>query len=191
MRRRPHAGPLGRSGRPSKHDSLLPVDVTNRAARRLLDVHQVWQRNQHEGNVMKVQGSSAFVTGANRGLGQALVQALLERGAARVYAGARHIHKIPVFDGGDGGRVVPVPFDLTMPESILAASARAADVDLLINNASTAAFGGPLEVDRASIAQEMHVNYLGTYDTIRAFLPALRSNRGAIVNVLSLLALSS
>jgi len=140
---------------------------------------------------MKVQGSSAFVTGANRGLGQALVQALLERGAARVYAGARHIHKIPVFDGGDGGRVVPVPFDLTMPESILAASARAADVDLLINNASTAAFGGPLEVDRASIAQEMHVNYLGTYDTIRAFLPALRSNRGAIVNVLSLLALSS
>lgn len=140
---------------------------------------------------MKIEGSVVFITGANRGLGKALVQASLERGAARVYAGARRVHELSALAERDPDRVVPVPFDLTAPAVIAAAAARAVDVSVLINNASTAAFGGPLQVDRASVAQEMDVNFLGTYDTIRAFLPALRRTRGAVVNVLSLLALSS
>lgn len=140
---------------------------------------------------MQIKGSIVFVTGASRGLGKALVQALLDRGAARVYAGARRVEDIPALAGNDANRVVPVLFDLTSPEVIAAAVARAEGVNLLINNASTSAFGSPLEVDRKSVAQEMHVNFHGTYDTIRAFLPALKRNRGALVNVLSLLALSS
>lgn len=141
--------------------------------------------------MVNIKGSIVFVTGANRGLGKALVQALLERGAARVYAGVRRVEDFPAPAGQDANRVVPVRFDLTSPEVIAAAAERAEDVNLLINNASTAAFGGPLEVDRKSVAQEMHINFLGTYDTIRAFLPTLKSHRGTVVNILSLLSLSS
>jgi NAD(P)-dependent dehydrogenase (short-subunit alcohol dehydrogenase family) len=140
---------------------------------------------------MKIKNTIAFVTGANRGLGKALVQALLERGAARVYAAARRPEQITLTSNGGSERIVPVPFDLASPSSIAAAAERAGDVRLLINNASTATFAGPLDADRDAVAEEISVNYLGTFDTIRAFAPALASHGGAIVNVLSLLALSS
>lgn len=140
---------------------------------------------------MQIEGSIVFVTGANRGLGAALMRALLERGAARVYAGARRHQMIRALPGFDANRIVPVSFDLTSPEAISAAAERAKDVNLLINNASTAAFKNPLEADPSAVAQEMHTNFLGTYSTIRAFLPALKENRGAVVNILSVLALSS
>src|SRR5688500_3557417 len=140
---------------------------------------------------MQIDGSIVFVTGANRGLGEALMRALLERGAARVYAGARREQVIPVLPGFDANRIVPVSFDLTSPDAISAAAELAKDVNLLINNASTAAFKNPLEADPSAVAQEMHTNYLGTYNTIRAFLPALKRNRGAVVNILSVVALSS
>lgn len=139
---------------------------------------------------MTIRNSIAFVTGANRGLGKSLVQALLEQGAARVYAAARRPEQVSAWSGGDD-RIVPIPFDLASPPTIAAAADRAGDVSLLINNASTASFAGPLVADRDAVAQEMTVNYLGTFDTTRAFVPALKRNHGAIVNVLSLLALSS
>jgi len=140
---------------------------------------------------MQIKNTTALVTGANRGLGKALVQALLERGAARVYAAARRPDQISTTGNGGSDRIVPIPFDLTSQSAIAAAAERAGDVRLLINNASTAAFAGPLDADRGAVAEEMTVNYLGTYDTIRAFAPVLASHGGAVVNVLSLLALSS
>jgi NAD(P)-dependent dehydrogenase (short-subunit alcohol dehydrogenase family) len=88
--------------------------------------------------------------------------------------------------------IVPVTFDLLDPESIAAAARRATDATLLINNASTAAFAGPLEATTDALEREMAVNFRGTYATIRAFVPVLRGNGGGqIVNILSLLALSS
>lgn len=140
---------------------------------------------------MQIEGSIVFVTGANRGLGEALMRALLERGAARVYAGARREQEIPVPRGFGADRIVPVSFDLTSPDTISAAAGLATEVNLLVNNASTAAFRSPLEADPNAVAQEMHTNFFGTYNTIRAFLPALRRNRGAVVNILSVLSLSS
>lgn len=140
---------------------------------------------------MQIEGSIVFVTGANRGLGEALMRALLERGAARVYAGARRPQMIRTLSGFDANRIVPVSFDLTSPDAIAAAAELGQEVNLLINNASTAAFKNPLEADPSAVAQEMHTNFLGTYNTIRAFLPALKENRGAVVNILSVLALSS
>ena len=140
---------------------------------------------------MQIEGSIVFVTGANRGLGGALMRALLERGAARVYAGARRREAISVIPGFEPNRIVPVSFDLTSPNAISAAAELANDVNLLINNASTAAFKNPLEADPTAVAEEMHTNFLGTYSTIRAFLPVLKRNRGAVVNILSVLALSS
>jgi NAD(P)-dependent dehydrogenase (short-subunit alcohol dehydrogenase family) len=131
--------------------------------------------------------SVPVVTGASRGLGRHLVDALLARGAEKVYALARDPATVR-----EDARVIPVRFDLRDRDSIAAAARRAADATLLINNASTAAFAGPLEADAAALHDEMAVNYGGTYATIRAFAEVLERNGGGqIVNVLSLLALAS
>lgn len=136
---------------------------------------------------MDISASTPVVTGAARGLGSHLVEALLDRDVGKVYALARDTSKIRRDE-----RVVPVRFDLLEAQSIAAAARRAADATLLINNASTAAFAGPLDANTDGLEQEMAVNYRGTYATIRAFVPVIEANGGGqIVNVLSLLALSS
>jgi NAD(P)-dependent dehydrogenase (short-subunit alcohol dehydrogenase family) len=136
---------------------------------------------------MDIAASIPAVTGASRGLGRHLVDALLERGAGKVYALARDTSRVR-----DDRRVVAVPFDLTDTRSIADAAARCSDATLLINNASTAEFAGPLDADPAAVRREMAVNYDGTYATIRAFVPVLEANGGGhIVNVLSLLSLAS
>ena len=136
---------------------------------------------------MDIATSTPVVTGAGRGLGRHLVDQLLERGVAKVYALARDPGRVRHDD-----RVVPVAFDLLDPASIAAAARSAADATLLINNASTAAFAGPLDATVDAVQQELAVNFTGTYETIRAFVRVLERNGGGrIVNVLSLLALAS
>jgi NAD(P)-dependent dehydrogenase (short-subunit alcohol dehydrogenase family) len=136
---------------------------------------------------MDISTTIPVVTGASRGLGRHLVDALLERSAPKVYALAREASKVRV-----DSRIVPVPFDLTDPRTIDGAAARCPDATLLINNASTAEFAGPLDADPAAVRREMTVNFEGTYATIRAFVPVLEANGGGqIVNVLSLLSLAS
>jgi NAD(P)-dependent dehydrogenase (short-subunit alcohol dehydrogenase family) len=136
---------------------------------------------------MDISASVPVVTGASRGLGRALVDSLLERGVPKVYALARDTSTVR-----QDARVVRVSFDLLDPTSIQAAAASAGDATVLINNASTAAFAGPLEADPAAVRNEMAVNYDGTYSTIRAFIRVIEaSGGGAVVNVLSLLALAS
>src|SRR5215471_17621304 len=136
---------------------------------------------------MDISASVPAVTGASRGLGRALIDALLDRDVRKVYALVRDTSLVR-----PDPRVVPVMFDLLDPASIAAAARTAGDATLLINNASTAAFAGPLDADPSAVRDEMAVNYDGTYATIRAFVPVLESNGGgAIVNVLSLLALAS
>src|SRR5690242_7688864 len=131
---------------------------------------------------MDLSTSVPVVTGASRGLGRHLVDALLARGAQKVYAFARDPRAVR-----QDPRVVAVRFDLRDPESIAAAARQAPDATLLINNASTAAFAGPLDADAAAIHDEMTVNYAGTYTTIRAFAGVLERNGGGhVVNVLSL-----
>jgi NAD(P)-dependent dehydrogenase (short-subunit alcohol dehydrogenase family) len=131
--------------------------------------------------------STPAVTGAARGLGRHLVDALLERGAPRVYALARDPSKARLDD-----RVTPVAFDLADEQSIRAAAGRCAGATLVINNASTAEFAGPLDADPASVRREMTINYDGTYTAIRAFVAVLeRSADAHLVNVLSLLSLAS
>lgn len=131
---------------------------------------------------MDLHGTTVLVTGANRGLGRTLVAALLDRGAARVYAAARDPRTVPA-----GDRVVPLRVDLTDPASILALAAAASDVDLLVNNAGTAAFAPALDADPAAVAHEVAVNFTGLYAMVRAFAPVLTARKGALVNVLTLL----
>jgi NAD(P)-dependent dehydrogenase (short-subunit alcohol dehydrogenase family) len=140
---------------------------------------------------MKIEGSVALVTGANRGLGKALVSALLEAGAAKVYAAARDERKL----GSRGVRVVPLTLDTTKPEQIAAAVAKAGDVTLLINNAGVATSQNVLTMGAAEIDADFRTNVLGTLSVIKAFLPVLElagaSGGATIVNVLSLTSLAS
>ncbi|MEN4478532.1 SDR family oxidoreductase [Mycolicibacterium cosmeticum] len=130
-----------------------------------------------------IEGAVAVVTGANRGLGRAYVKALLERGAARVYAGARHRESVEI----DDDRVTAVSLDITDASAVSAAATLAADATVLINNAGAmlqSAFLSATDLEAAR--KEMDTNYFGTLAMARAFAPVLAANGGgALVNVLS------
>ncbi|MEU5031441.1 SDR family oxidoreductase [Streptomyces milbemycinicus] len=130
---------------------------------------------------MDIKGSVALVTGANRGIGRAFVRALIEHGAAKVYAGVRDPATVT------GEDLIPLRLDVTSPDDIAAAAATADDVTIVINNAGissgdTGLLEGPLDGAR----QAMEVNYFGTWAVSRAFAPILQRNGGgALVNMLS------
>ena len=130
---------------------------------------------------MKIGGSIALVTGANRGLGRAFARELVSRGAAKVYGAARHP------DAVTEPGVTPIALDITDAQRVAQVAQQCADVSLLVNNAgvlniSTFISAPSLDAARA----EMEVNYFGTLSMCRAFAPVLAANGGgAIVNMLS------
>jgi len=130
---------------------------------------------------MKIAGSTALVTGANRGLGRHLAAELLARGAT-VYAGARNP------DSVDLPGVTPVRLDITDPASVAAAAELAGGVNLLINNAGIDTRTDLLDGDLDLIRLELETHYIGTLSTIRAFAPVIAGNGGGtVLNVLSVL----
>ncbi len=131
---------------------------------------------------MTLEGKAVLVTGANRGIGQALVEEALNRGAGRVYAGTRQPLAHP------DRRVTPLALEVTSAAQIQAAAGRVDSLDLLINNAGMALYDDL--GDRGALEQHLEVNLFGTYGVTRAFLPLLTDSRGAIVNNLSLNALA-
>ena len=139
---------------------------------------------------MKIYGSVVLLTGANGGIGRAFVQALLARGAAKIYLGARDAALLtPLLTTSD--RLVPLTLDVTKPDQVATAANAASDVTLVINNAGVATFAGALSAkDTAGARQEMEVNYFGVLALTQALrdTPALRQG-GAIVNILSFLSL--
>lgn len=129
---------------------------------------------------MDINGSTALVTGANRGLGRHFAVRLLERGAAKVYAAARRPELVDL----DGVEVLRI--DITDPASIAAAARAAADVTLLVNNAGVSNYQNLVTGDMERIRQEMDTHFYGTLRMVRAFAPVLAGNGGgAILNVLS------
>jgi NAD(P)-dependent dehydrogenase (short-subunit alcohol dehydrogenase family) len=134
---------------------------------------------------MKIKGSVALVTGANRGLGKAFVQALLSAGAAKIYAAARDPASIARTAG-----VVPVRLDVTSAEDIRSAAAQFRDVSLLINNAGIS-IRSPSALDPGSLdalRKEAETNVFGPLSLTQAFAPVLAANGGgAVLNVLSAL----
>jgi NAD(P)-dependent dehydrogenase (short-subunit alcohol dehydrogenase family) len=142
---------------------------------------------------LQIAGTTALVTGANRGIGRALVEALLERGAARVYATARRPEALGDLVARYGGRVVPVRLDVTRPSEVRAVAAQAGDVRLLINNAGIVAkFGGELtDADWMTAARdEFEVNVLGALSLTQSFAPLL-AGRAAVVNISSVAGLAA
>jgi NAD(P)-dependent dehydrogenase (short-subunit alcohol dehydrogenase family) len=144
---------------------------------------------------MKTEDAVVLVTGANRGLGRALVLEAIAGGARRVYATARDLEQVQDLARQARNRVVPLQLDITDPAQLAAAAARAGDVTLLINNAGVLASGRVIESGPAEIARDFAVNVFGTLSASRAFLPALEragaAGGAAIVNVLSVASLSS
>ena len=132
---------------------------------------------------MKIEGSVALVTGANRGLGLAFAQALLNAGAAKVYAAARDPSQVTL------ARVTPLRLDITDRGQVAAAAKAAPDVTLLINNAAIARAVPLLAADaERAVRETLETNFFGTLSMVRAFAPVLKANGGgAIVNMLSVL----
>jgi NAD(P)-dependent dehydrogenase (short-subunit alcohol dehydrogenase family) len=132
---------------------------------------------------MTATDGAVLVTGANRGIGQALVEEALRRGATRVYAGTRQ----PL--AHSDRRVTPVTLDVTNAAQTQAAVETVESLDILINNAGVALYDDLS--DRAALEQHLAVNLFGTYGVTQAFLPMLTRSRGAIVNVLSMAAVAA
>lgn len=153
---------------------------------------------------MKIEDTVAFVTGANRGLGRALVEDLLSRGASKVYAAVRDLDS-----GIRDRRVVPVLLDVTSPEQAQLVAEQCTDVRLLINNAGSLSGLSVLQGDPERLRHDLDVNFYGVLNVVRAFVPvlagaggeqladgsspALLANLGgaAILNILSVVSMAS
>ena len=130
---------------------------------------------------MRIEGSTALVTGANRGLGRRFAEELLARGV-KVYAGARDPGSV------DLPGAIPVALDITDPASVAAAAEATGDVSLLINNAGSSTGANLLTGSLADIELEMNTHFFGTLAVVRAFAPQLAAHGGgAVLNVLSVL----
>jgi len=132
---------------------------------------------------MNIAGKTILITGASRGIGRALVDEALRRGAKRVYAGTRG--PLPHADA----RVTAVKLDVTSAEDIQRAVASIDSLDLLVNNAGIAPYddlSSPEVLERT-----FAVNLFGVLNVTRAFLPVLKRSRGAVVNHLSMVALAA
>jgi NAD(P)-dependent dehydrogenase (short-subunit alcohol dehydrogenase family) len=144
---------------------------------------------------MKIKGSVALVTGSNRGIGKAYVEALIQKGAKKVYAAMRDVELFKKdhssFIEEHKGVIEVLTLDVTKEEQVKLATVIASDVNLLVNNAGVATYQGFISAENLeAVRQEMEVNYLGTLSMIRAFSFILKNNGGgAIANILSVASL--
>jgi NAD(P)-dependent dehydrogenase (short-subunit alcohol dehydrogenase family) len=131
-----------------------------------------------------IKGSVVFITGATGGIGKALIAGLAARGAAKIYAAARNISSLSA-----SPILVPVKMDVASDEDVAKAASLARDVTLLINNAGINHNTGFMAAPDIAIArEEIEINYLAPLRVTRAFAPVLISNKGAVLNLLTILA---
>lgn len=144
---------------------------------------------------MKLDNEVVLITGANRGLGRALVDSVLTAGARRVYVGARDPRQLAAVVARAPARLVPLAIDITSADSLAAAARDVEDVSVLINNAGVLASYSVLGSSLDDIGRDFATNAFGMLAATKAFLPALERagarNRAAVVNVLSVVSLAS
>jgi len=129
---------------------------------------------------MNIQHTTALVTGANRGIGKAFADALLDRGATKVYAAVRDVATVT------DPRLVPVQLDVTDPDRVAAVAHELDDVQLVVNNAGVLHVAIPPSASLDTARVELETNYLGLVSITQAFAPVLeRNGGGAFINMLS------
>ncbi len=129
---------------------------------------------------MQITGTVALVTGANRGIGKAFADALLARGATKVYAAVRDVASIT------DPRLVPIQLDVTDPDRVAAVARQLDDVEVVVNNAGVLNVSFPLSASLDDARVELETNYLGLVSMTQAFAPVLeRNGGGAFINILS------
>ena len=132
----------------------------------------------------KIEHSIALVTGANRGIGKAIVEELLARGASKVYAGVRNAESVQPLVAQYGDRVVPLTLDVTNNNDIAAAASAASDVQILVNNAGiVSGMGRSITGNEQGFRDELEVNVFGPLAMATAFRGVIESSRGVIVNL--------
>ncbi|WKG01512.1 SDR family oxidoreductase [Mycolicibacterium sp. HK-90] len=127
----------------------------------------------------QIQGATAVVTGGQKGLGKAIVDELLARGAAKVYATSRRPE--PSTDP----RVVAVEAEVTDDDSVAQLAALAGDATIVVNNAGVTGGKSLLHSDFDEIRSVFETNLFGPLHVTRAFAPQLAG--GTFVNVASVL----
>jgi NAD(P)-dependent dehydrogenase (short-subunit alcohol dehydrogenase family) len=132
---------------------------------------------------MQIRGRTALVTGANRGLGRTFVEALLARGAAKVYAAARSPEPAAATRERFGDAVVPVRLDVTVAADRRAVAETCPDLDLLVSNAGLAPAGPVLDTDETVYRETFEVNVFGPLALVQALAPRLRERRGGVLFV--------
>lgn len=141
---------------------------------------------------MKIKGAVALVTGANRGIGKALVEALLKQGVKKVYATVRNSAALEGFKGMETTCLDTLVVDVTKFEHFQEAAKVASDVNLLINNAGVLELGSVADVSADAMRRTMDVNFYGPLYAAQVFAPVVENNGGgAIVNLLTLVAMAS
>jgi NAD(P)-dependent dehydrogenase (short-subunit alcohol dehydrogenase family) len=132
---------------------------------------------------MQIRGRTALVTGANRGLGRTFVDALLARGAAKVYAAARSPESAAANRERFGDAVVPVRLDVTVAADRQAVAEACPDLDLLVSNAGLAPAGPVLDTDETVCRETFEVNVFGPLALVQELAPTLRERRGGVLFV--------
>lgn len=133
---------------------------------------------------ISIENKVALVTGANRGIGKAIVESLLNHGAKKVYLAVRNMASTKDMEELYGDKVVTVKADLADPASILALAEATKDVSIVINNAGIAKLANPLSENAEEfLKEEMEVNVYGLLRVAKAFAPTLASNNGALVQL--------
>lgn len=126
-----------------------------------------------------IKGKTALVTGANRGIGEAIVESFLNHGATKVYAAVRNLDSAAPLVEKYGDQVIPVQIDLTKPATLTAAAETMRDVQVVVNNAGVLRSSTPLSNDAIeSLEFEMKINVYGLIRMAQAFAPILKANGG-------------
>lgn len=131
-----------------------------------------------------VQNKTILVTGANRGIGKAIVESFIKHGASAIYAAVRDLDSLLPLSQQYGAKIKPLQVDVGSRDSIQALAKQAMDVDIVVNNAGVLAVANPLsENAEEALEHELNINTFGLLRMAQAFAPILEKNKGALVQL--------